>query len=116
VASGAGEVEIRRMGNSGCRHWRFDGGVGAVTLDLSGDWERNARLVMQMALGGTTLIMPRRSKLGVKISLSGFLAGFEGTGFRKRDGAWYSPGYEAASRKVDVHVTGALGGVKVEWP
>jgi hypothetical protein len=115
VASGAGEVEIRRMGNSGCRHWRFDGGVGAVTLDLSGDWERDARLVMQMALGGTTLIMPRGSKLGVKISLSGFLAGFEGTGFRKRDGAWYSPGYEEASRKVDVAVTGALGGVKVEW-
>jgi hypothetical protein len=115
VAAGAGEVEIRHMGNSGCRHWRFDGGVGAVSLDLSGEWERDARLVMQMALGGTTLILPRASKLGVKISLSGFLAGFEGSGFKKRDGVWYSPGYDQAARTVDVTVTGALGGVKVEW-
>jgi len=115
VASGAGEVEIRHMGNSGCRHWRFDGGVGAVSLDLSGEWERDARLVMQMALGGTTLIIPKASKLGVKISLSGFLAGFEGSGFQKRGGAWFSPGYDRAERKIDAQVTGALGGVKVEW-
>jgi hypothetical protein len=115
VASGAGEVEIRHLGNSGCRHWRFDGGVGAVSLDLSGEWARDTRLVMQMALGGTTLIIPKGSTLGVKISLSGFLAGFEGSGFKKRDGAWYSPGYDQAVRKVDVAVTGALGGVKVEW-
>jgi hypothetical protein len=88
---------------------------GAVSLDLSGEWARNARLVMQMALGGTTLIMPKASTLGVKISMSGFLAGFDGSGFKKRDGAWYSPGYDQAARTVDVTVTGALGGVKVEW-
>jgi hypothetical protein len=47
--------------------------------------------------------------------MSGFLAGFDGSGFKKRDGAWYSPGYDQAARTVDVTVTGALGGVKVEW-
>jgi hypothetical protein len=115
VESGAGEVDIRQMGNSGCRHWRFEGGVGAVSLDLGGEWKDDARIVMQMALGGTTIFVPRGKDLGVKISMSGFLAGFEGSGFQKRDGAWFSPGYAKATRKADVSVTGALGGVKVEW-
>lgn len=114
VASGAGEVEIQQMGNSGCRYWRFDGGVGAVTLDLSGKWKDDARLVMQMALGGTTLQLPRGGP-GVQIRVSGFLAGFEGAGFEKRGKSWVSPGYDRAAAKVDVEVTGALGGVKVEW-
>ncbi|MGH7560907.1 MAG: hypothetical protein ACRENB_07795 [Gemmatimonadales bacterium] len=117
VASGAGEVEIVGLGNSRCRYWRFDGGVGAVTVDLAGAWTADARLVMEMALGGTTLVMPRERGrgIGVRIKVSGFLAGFEGSGFQKRDGAWYSPGYDRAGHKVDVQVTGALGGVKVEW-
>ncbi len=115
VASGAGEVEIRQMGNSSCRYWRFDGGVGAVTLDLSGQWKTDTRVVMQMALGGTTLQLPRGGGPGVRIRVSGFLAGFEGAGFEKRGRSWISPGYDRADPKIDVEVTGALGGVKVEW-
>lgn len=113
VSSGAGELEMHGLGNSGCRRWVFDGGVGAVTLDLGGEWKGDARFVMRMALGGTTIRVPRG--LGVRVTVDGFLAGFEGSGFRKREGVWYSPDYESAKRKVEVEMSGALGGLKVEW-
>ncbi|NOT06910.1 MAG: hypothetical protein HOP28_01765 [Gemmatimonadales bacterium] len=113
VTSGAGEITVMNAGNSGCRSWRFDGGVGAVTIDLGGAWPADARLSLNMALGGVTLQTPR--DLGLKVRVGGFLAGFESSGFSKENGVYTSANYAAAARHIEVTVTSALGGVKVEW-
>ncbi len=113
ITSGAGELQVVAMGNSRCRSWRLEGGVGAVTLDLAGDWPAEARLSLQMALGGVTLEAPRG--LGVRVNLRGFLAGFEAEGFEKRSGVWESANWAGAARRVEVDVASALGGVRVEW-
>lgn len=113
LASGAGEVTVLQAGNSGCPAWHFEGGVGAVTIDLGGAWPADARITLQMALGGVTLRAPK--ELGVRVRMSGFLAGFEGSGFSKAGKTYTSAGYDAAKRRVDVEVSSALGGVTVEW-
>ena len=59
VTLGRGRAHDHRRGNSGCRCWRFDGGVGEVTLDLGGAWPADARMAMNMALGGVTLQAPK---------------------------------------------------------
>lgn len=113
IASGAGEVTVTRAGNSGCPFWSFDGGVGSVTIDLDGAWRADGRIKLNMALGGVKLIAPKG--LGLRVSLNGFLAGFDGSGFSKSGKTYTSAGYAAAARKVDVDVSSALGGVSVVW-
>ncbi|MGQ0703433.1 MAG: hypothetical protein ACT4PM_09920 [Gemmatimonadales bacterium] len=113
VTLGAGTVEVVRAGNSGCAEWRFDGGLGKVTLDLSGAWPAGARIRLNQAVGAVTLRAPR--DLGLRVRVDGFLAGFDGEGFTKAGPFHTSAGYEGASRKLDVEVSAAVGGVRVEW-
>jgi hypothetical protein len=113
ITSGAGEVTVNAAGNSGCRSWRFDGGVGAVYLDLGGAWPADARVTLDMALGGVTLAVPK--DLGLRVRVSGFLSGFDAKGFRKEGKTHTSNNYSSADRKLDVEVSSALGGVTVVW-
>jgi len=113
VTSGAGELTVTGMGNSGCRSWRFEGGVGSVTIDLDGAWPAAGRIALNLALGGVTLRAPRG--LGLRVTVRGFLAGFDAKGFTKQGKTYTSAGYDRAAHKVEVDVTSALGGVSVEW-
>lgn len=113
ISSGAGELSITSAGNSGCRSWRFDGGVGEVTVDLDGAWPADARMALNMALGGVTLQAPR--DLGLRVRMSGFMAGFDAKGFSKDGKTYTSTNYASAKRKIEVEVSSALGGVTVEW-
>jgi hypothetical protein len=113
ISSGAGELSVASAGNSGCRSWRVDGGVGEVTIDLDGVWPADARMTLNMALGGVTLQAPR--DLGLRVRMSGFMAGFDAKGFNKDGKTYTSSNYATAKRKIEVEVSSALGGVTVEW-
>jgi hypothetical protein len=113
ISSGAGELSIASAGNSGCRSWRLDGGVGAVTVDLDGDWPADSRMTLNMALGGVTLQAPK--DLGIRVRMGGFLAGFDAKGFSKEGKTYTSNNYAGAKRKIEVEVSSALGGVEVVW-
>lgn len=113
ISSGAGEVTVTEAGNSGCRSWRVDGGVGNVTLDLGGAWPADARMTLSMALGRVTLGAPK--DLGLRVRVTGFLAGFAADGFRKSGKTYTSANYENARRRLDVEVTSAMGGVEIVW-
>jgi hypothetical protein len=113
ITSGAGELTIAKAGNSGCRSWRFDGGVGGVTVDLDGAWPADARMNLNMALGGVTLQAPK--DLGLRVNVSGFLSGFDAKGFTKSGKTYTSSNYAAAKRHLEVEVSSALGGVDVVW-
>ena len=113
VTSGAGEVSISQAGNSGCPIWYFDGGVGTVTLDLAGAWPANARIRLNLALGGVKLLAPK--ELGLRVMMGGFLAKFDAERFTRSGRIYTSEGYLRATRRLDIEVSSALGGVSVEW-
>ena len=101
------------LGNSRCDRIAFEGGVGRVTLDFGGAWTSSARVSVRMALGETTLRLPRQ--VGVRITLDKFLTSFEPQGLVRRGTSYLSPGYDQAARHLDIDVTTAVGGVTVEW-
>jgi hypothetical protein len=111
--TGAGELTVSGAGNGGCAAWRFDGGVGAMTIDLGGAWPADARMTISTALGGIRLVAPK--DLGLRVTMGGLLAGFDGRGFDRAGGVYTSANYAKAARHVDVEVSSALGGVTVEW-
>jgi hypothetical protein len=66
-----------------------------------------------MAVGELTLRLPRR--VGVRITLDRFLASFDPAGLVRSGNGFQSAGYDKAERRLDIAVTTAVGGVRVEW-
>ena len=91
----------------------LEGGMGKVTLDFAGAWTSSIAAEVKMAVGELTLRLPR--KVGVRLTLDRFLASFDPAGLVRTGNAFESPGYARADRKLDLEVTTAVGGVKVEW-
>jgi hypothetical protein len=113
VTAGAAEVTMLGLGNSRCDRIDFEGGVGKVTLDFEGAWTSGAQATVKMAVGELTLRLPRR--VGVRLTLDRFLASFDPAGLVRAGNAFQSPGYDRAERRLDIDVTTAVGGVRVEW-
>jgi hypothetical protein len=113
LTAGAAEVEVLGLGNSRCDELRLEGGAGQVTLDFGGAWSAGMRADLKMAMGELTLRLPRG--LGVRITADKILAGFDAAGLARRGDAYVSPGYDRASRRLDIALTTALGAVTVEW-
>lgn len=111
--AGAAEFEALNLGNSGCREISFDGGIGEVTLDLTGAWPNDARLMARVAIGGLTLRLPRN--VGVELTVNRFLASFNPAGFTRRGSSYFSEGFEAKARHVRIGITSKVGDVSVQW-
>lgn len=110
---GAAEFTARRLGNLNARFIRVDAGVGDISLDLTGSWQRDARLSVDMGLGSLELRLPEG--LGVKIVKDTFLTSFDSEGLVKRGNAYYSLDYEDADRRLTIDIDAAFGSIKVVW-
>ncbi len=113
LSAGAAEVSVYGLGNSRCDQIVFEGGMGKVLLDFSGDWSSNAQVQVKMAVGELTLRLPRR--VGIRLAMDKFLSSFEPAGLIRRADSFVSPNYDSADRRLDLNLTTAMGGVKVEW-
>lgn len=111
--AGAAKFEAVALGNSGCQEIRFDGGVGEVTLDLTGQWVADSRLVANVAVGGLTLRLPRQ--LGVELVVDRFLASFNPVGFSRKGSSYFSDGYDSRERHLRVEIKTTVGDINVEW-
>ena len=110
---GAAAFGATGLGNAGCRRVTVEGGVGDVTLDFGGEWNRDIEAAITMALGSVTLVIPE--DVGVRVDKSTFLTDFTRPGFVKRDDRYYSRNWDQAERKLTVDLRGAFGTVNVRW-
>lgn len=113
VQMGAATLEASGLGNANCAEISTEGGVGDLTLDFSGEWRRDIDASVKIALGSVTFRVPE--DVGVRVTRETFLAGFDGPGFHKRDGALYSDNWERAEHRLTIEVSGAFGNIDVRW-
>ncbi len=117
LAAGAADFEATGLGNARFDKLVFQGAIGHVTLDFTGEWDGDgdgeASAKISMGLGGLTLRFPR--DLGVRVDKSGILVSFESEGFEKTDGGYRTPNWESASHRLDIDVKAVLGDVDVEF-
>jgi hypothetical protein len=113
ISAGAAEISVLGLGNSRCDEVRFEGGMGRVLLDFAGAWSSSSRVEVKMAMGELTVRLPR--KVGLRITMDRFLSSFEPAGLIRRGNAFESPNYSGSARHLDLDLTTAMGGVRVEW-
>ena len=110
---GAAEFTATRLGNLSAAEIEVSTGVGKVTLDLTGEWRRDAHVSVEMGLGKLELILPR--DLGVRLVEDTFLTTLDAPGLVKRGDAYESPGWDTAERRVTIDVQAAFGSIVVAW-
>lgn len=113
VSMGAAGFRASGLGNANCSRLRVEGGVGDITLDFGGRWQRDIEADITMALGSVTLVIPE--DIGVRVERSTFLTDFNPGGFEKRDNVYYSTNWERAARRLMVDLEGAFGSINVRW-
>ncbi len=113
IAMGAAAFAVRGLGNAGCARIKVEGGVGDLTLDFDGAWERDIDADITMALGSVTLVVPE--DVGVRVEKDTFLTDFDRSRFYERDDTYYSDSWETAGRRLTVRMGGAFGSVSVRW-
>lgn len=111
----AAEFRARQLANSRCETISFEGGVGDITLDFTGDWVNGMTMeaAIKLGLGQLTLRIPR--SLGVAIEMDRFLASFDRAGFRKHGSRYVSESYETASNRLTISIKAVLGDIDIDW-
>lgn len=113
VKAGAASLELRRLGNARAEEMRFEGAVGDVLLDFTGEWTGDASAVIKMGLGSLRLRIP--DDIGVRVRKSSLLSSFSGLGLRKADdGSYRSANWDSADHHLDLTVDAAFGSIDVE--
>jgi hypothetical protein len=113
IEAGAAQLEVIGLGNSRCERIRVEGGIGRMTLDFGGEWREDVAVAVRMAVGELVLRLPR--DVGVQLTLDRFLAAFQPVGLERRGNAFVSPDYGRAARTLEIALTTAVGGVRIEW-
>ena len=113
MEAGAASLVVTNLANARAQRIEFEGGVGETTLDFGGTWTRDAQATVKIGIGSVKLRLPRN--VGVRIEKDSFLASFDSNGLVKRGDAWYSRGYERATRKLDIQIDAALGSIHIDW-
>ncbi len=104
---------MHHLAQAGCEALRVDGGVGSVTLSFDGAWRRDPALVVDLALGGLTLQLPRGT--GVRLSGERFLAPFDSKGLVRSGDTWTTPGFDHALHKLTVELKASMVGIDLQW-
>lgn len=110
---GAADFVARRLGNLNASVIEVSAGIGEVSLELTGEWQRDTHVHVKMGLGSLELVFPRG--VGVKLVKQTFLTSLDSEGLVKRGDAYYSTDWDSAERHITVDVDAAFGSIKVDW-
>lgn len=108
---GAASLEARGLGNLNAERLDVSAGVGSVTLDFDGEWQRDTQVSLRIGMGSLDLSFP--AGLGVRVEQNGFLASFDGGRLIKRGDAYYSSDWDTAEHRIRVDIDAAFGSTTV---
>jgi hypothetical protein len=87
-------------------------GAGEVTIDLSGDWERDFSVDITRGIGEATLRLP--SQVGVRVETASGLSEVVLTGLERSGDFYVNEAYGESEVTIDIDIIGAVGRVNLE--
>ena len=110
---GAAGMHALHLGNSNAERIIVRAAAGGVDLDFTGQWAGDMKVSLDMAVGGADITIPRDA--GVRLHTSTFLSEVGHEGMIERDGDFYSPNWDQATRKLVINSTSRLAGIEIKW-
>jgi hypothetical protein len=109
---GAAEFRAENLGNANFERFRFDGGVGDVTLDFGGEWKESSTARVKMGLGALRLRFPR--DLAVRIVRRSLLSAFDAEGFTRVGDAYQTANWASAEVRLELELDAIFAAITVE--
>jgi len=114
IESGLSKFDGRNLGNARFKRFRFQGGVGAYTLDFGGDVNSEVDVDIEVGLGVLTLYVP--SAVGAKVLYEkswGSRLDCAQDFSSNNDNEYVSENYQSAAGKMNIRIDAGLGSVKI---
>jgi hypothetical protein len=109
--TGASKLDIVGIGNAGPERVTVNGGVGDLTLDLTGAWSNSADVEITAGIGSITLRLP--DDVGVRVETEGGLTNVESGGLRRSGDAYVNDAFGEAELELLLHVTTGIGNLRL---
>ncbi|MBI4545768.1 MAG: hypothetical protein HY703_11275 [Gemmatimonadetes bacterium] len=113
LEAGAAAFRVFGLGNANAERLTFDGGVGDILLDFTGEWRGDMTADIDMGVGSLTLNVPHG--LGLQITRDTFLTSFDPEGLVKRGNSYYSQDWNDAKHRLTIQIDAAFGAIAVRW-
>lgn len=109
--TGASRIEILGVGNASPETMRVRGGVGDISVDLTGEWARSADISVRAGAGALTLRLP--DGVGVEVETRGGLANVEAYGLRQMGGTYTNDAYGETEIELHVDIIAGVGNIRL---
>lgn len=114
IECGVSKFEGKKLGNANFKRFKFEGGVGAATLDFSGSIENEVDVDIQLGVGVCTVIIPK--EVGVRVFAEQTLVSridLDRSIHSESDSRFVSENFKSAVGRMNVRVDAGLGSVKI---
>lgn len=114
IECGVSKFEGRNLGNANFKRFKFEGGVGAATLDFSGTIENEVDVDIQLGVGVCTVIIPK--EVGVRVFAEETLVSrvdLDKSIRSENNNRFVSENFKSAVGRMNVRVDAGLGSVKI---
>ncbi len=105
--AGASRLEVVGIGNASPEMVKVQGGVGNITLDMTGDWSRSADVRVTAGVGALTLRLP--DDVGVQVDVEGGLSHVNASGLERDGDAYVNTVFGEAEVELRIEVTTGVG-------
>lgn len=115
IESGVSKFNGRNLGNANFKRFKFQGGVGAYTLDFSGKITNEVDVDVSVGLGILTIILP--DDVGARLFYEKSWASrldYDRDFHTVNDDEYETENYEDAPGKMNIRIDSGLGSVKVK--
>lgn len=114
IESGVGKFEGRNLGNANFKAFRYDGGVGAATLDFSGKIQSEVDVDIRVGMGVCTIIIPK--DVGARVFFTETLVSRIDCDRSIRsagENQYLTENYRSASARMNIRIDAGLGKVNI---
>lgn len=109
--TGASKIEVLGVGNASPESMRLQGGVGDISVDLTGRWSRSADITIRAGAGALTVRLP--TDVGVEVKMRGGLANVEAYGLRQMGDTYTNDAFGETEVELTIDVVTGIGKVRL---
>ena len=109
--AGASRLEVTGIGHAGPEQVNVQGGIGDMTLDLTGAWPGSADVKITAGVGSVTLRLP--DDVGVRVETEGGLTSVDASGLRRTGDAYVNDAFGETDTELRVQITAGVGSIRL---
>lgn len=110
--TGASRITLDGVGNASPDTMRLQGGVGEMSVDLTGAWARSAEVQVRAGAGALSVRLPEN--VGVEVEVRKGVANVEAYGLRQMGSTYTNDRFGETEIELSIDIVAGVGSVRLE--